>query len=187
MKNRVRQITATIAMSAALTIATTGTARAQESCQPGINAAVARHFASYNELIQAVIPVYNTVRTHMAAVMDQATYDVVLADANTLAANATLTSGRVVLALPDGTVMLDTSRDDNTADPKSNSYQHFQDKTINENHNSRIAFFAAQEYECGFAVETKTSTTTGQVEDYVGARFGTHLDSIGTLRISQRP
>ena len=57
-------------------------------------------------------------------------------------------------------------------------------KTINENHNSRVAIFMAQEYPCGVGVENKVSTSTGADETYVARRAGNHLDSAGTLRLS---
>ena len=63
--------------------------------------------------------------------------------------------GRVLIALPDGTVVLDTARGDHLPDPTSNSYQHFLDKTIGENHNTRVAILAAQKYPCGIALETE--------------------------------
>ena len=83
-------------------------------------------------------------------------------------------------------MVLDTARDDNTADPKSNSYQHFLDKTINENHNSRIAILQAQAWPCGQALEAKFSSTTNQREFYFAYRLGPHLDSQGTARVSVR-
>ena len=153
--------------------------------QPGIGPAFAAHQASYTELIVALAPGLVSLQTELAAVVDQATYEALLNHSNTIAANGTLSSGRVVVTLPDGTVVLDTNRDDNTGAANSNSYAHFQAKTINENHNSRVAFLAPQLFECGVAVETKTSTSTGDVENYVGFRLGAHLDSKGTVRISQ--
>jgi hypothetical protein len=40
-------------------------------------------------------------------------------------------------------VVLDTARTDDPTNtmPVGNSFQHFQNKTVNENHNSRIAIF----------------------------------------------
>jgi hypothetical protein len=67
-----------------------------------------------------------------------------------------------------------------------NSFQHFQNKTVNENHNSRIAIFDTQEYQCGIGLEAKLSTTTGQREIYLAVRLGTHLDANGSVRISTR-
>jgi hypothetical protein len=186
MKRTFRRLATSAALSAVVLIGSSSTARAQ-TCQPGLSTAFVAHAASYLELITAIGPEIAGLQTEMAAAIDQTTYETLLNHANAVAADATLTSGRLVITLPDGTVMVDTSRADNTADPTSNSYQHFLDKTINENHNSRVAIFTAQEYPCGIAVETKTSTTTGQVENYVGVRAGTHLDSLGTFRISQRP
>jgi len=82
----------------------------------------------------------------------------------------------------------DTGRPDDPTNvlAAGNSYQHFVAKTVNENHNSRIAILAAQEYPCGAGIESKLSTTTGQVESYLAVRLGNHLDSLGTARISTR-
>ena len=121
--------------------------------------------------------------TALGALTDQTTYETLLASANTAAAN--IPTGRVVIALPDGTVVLDTARTDgDPAVPTSNTYAHFQAKTINENHNSRVAFMTAQQYPCGVSVESKLSTSTGQTERYFALRLGTHLNSLGTVRIS---
>ena len=128
------------------------------------------------------IPAFGQISTQLGALTNQATYQPLLDTANTLAAS--LPTGRVVITLPDGTVVLDTARDDNTADPKSNSYQHFLDKTINENHNSRLAILGAQEYACGVGLESKLSTTTGLTESYVAIRVGEQLNSLGTVRMS---
>jgi hypothetical protein len=163
-------------------LALTGATAEAQTCQPGLSAAFVAHQAAYTQLLTAIAPQLGNLNTELAAVSNQATYQTLLNRANTLAGG--LTSGRVVVTLPDGTVVLDTARDDNTADPKNNSFQHFQDKTINENHNSRVAIFTAQEYPCGVALETKFSSSTGQREVYLAVRLGGHLDSNGTARIS---
>jgi len=90
------------------------------------------------------------------------------------------------LALPDGTVVVDTGKTDDPTNtlPQGNSYQHFLDKTVNENHNSRVAIMSAQQYPCGLGVESKLSSSTGFVESYVAIRLGAQLDSNGTARLS---
>ena len=182
---RHHRLVATAVLFAALLLG--GRSAYAQACQPGISAAWTAHGASYLELYMAVGPDAASLMNELAAVADQPTYQVLLTHARVVATHPTLVAGRVVIALPDGTVVLDTSRADNTANPNSNSYQHFLDKTINENHNSRMAFFLAQEYPCGAAIETKTSSTTGVVENYFALRLGNHFDSVGTVRISQRP
>jgi hypothetical protein len=62
--------------------------------------------------------------------------------------------------------------------------QHFTNKTVNENHNSRIAIVSAQLYPCGVGIESKLSTSTGTTESYVALRLGKHLNSAGTARLS---
>ena len=55
---------------------------------------------------------------------------------------------------------------------------------VNENHNSRIAILAAQQYPCGAGLERKLSSTTGVTESYLAMRLGAYLDSYGTARLS---
>jgi hypothetical protein len=159
-----------------------GTASAQDAqtCQPGLGAAFAAHAANYSALIQAMfvgVPAATTLTTDLAAVHDEPTYATLLADSQAMAAK--IATGRVVVTVPDGTVMIDTSKNNNTL-------ANFQAKAINENHNSRVAIVAAQQYPCGIGLERKLSTTDGTVETYLAFRAGTHLDSLGTLRISTK-
>ena len=106
------------------------------------------------------------------------TYNSLLNEANTVA--ALIANGRVLITLPDGTVVVDTSKGAN------NTYANFQAKTINENHNSRIAILDAQLWACGVGLETKTSTSTGDVEVYLAKRLGAYLNSAGTVRLSHK-
>jgi hypothetical protein len=179
-----RKQLAAVALAVTMTLAGSTAAQAQEqTCQPGIaEAYFGAHGAQYQAIVGAVVPAFGDLATGLAAVVDQATYQTLLDDANALA--AALTTGRVVITLPDGTVMIDTARDDNTAAANSNSYAHFVAKTINENHNSRIAILSAQQFACGIGVESKLSSSTGQTESYVAIRVGNHLDSLGTVRMS---
>ena len=111
---------------------------------------------------------------------DQATY------ANALAAvqswvtqNAANINGlRVVLTLADGTVAVDTSKN-------NNSFSNFQSKIINENHNSRIAILCSLLSNSGISLETKFSTTTRSKSYDIAQRMGqSPEESIGCLRIS---
>jgi len=87
-----------------------------------------------------------------------------------------------------GRSVLDTSKPDdpNNQLGQGNSYDHFKNKTVNENHNSRVAIFSAQQFPCGLGIETKFSTSDNQDESYVSRRLGIHLDSEGTARISTK-
>ena len=137
-----------------------------------------------------VAPPYDTLNTILAparlgsfknkldAVHDDITYSTLLTEANAVA--AMIANGRVMITLPDGTVVIDTAKGAN------NTYANFQAKAINENHNSRIAILNAQLFACGAGVETKTSTTTGTTEVYVAKRLGAFLDSSGTVRLSHK-
>lgn len=158
--------------------ATQASAQDAQTCQPGIMAAYqGPHSAQYQTLITTLIPQAGQLIAEFDAMVDQATYAPLLAHAQSIAGS--ITNGRVLMTLPDGTVVLDTSRTNNT-------YANFLAKAINENHNSRIAILAAQEYPCGLGLESKLSSSTGLVEAYFALRAGTHLDSIGTIRISSR-
>ena len=186
MRTSIRMVMSTAVLAASL-LMTSAAAQAQDAqaCQPGIGGAfTGPHTAQYQAVLAAMVPVFGQMSAELAAVVNQATYQPLLTTANTLAAS--LATGRVVVTLPDGTVMIDTARDDNTVDPRSNSYQHFVDKTINENHNSRLSILGAQEYACGIGLESKLSSSTGQTESYVAIRVGQHLDSLGTIRMSVR-
>jgi hypothetical protein len=161
---------------AALLVFTGSTAQAQ-TCQPGIATAFfGPHNAKYQAIVNAMVPVFGQLSTELTAVVDQPTYQNLLNTANTLAGS--LATGRVVITLPDGTVVIDTSKGG------TNTFANFQAKTINENHNSRLAILAAQEYACGIGVESKFSTSTNQTESYVAIRTGPQLDSAGTIRMS---
>jgi hypothetical protein len=177
----------TFAIAAALSMMTFVAARpasAQPACNPGIAAGYALHQTTYANLISKIAPQVNTLKSQLQAVIDQPTYLTLLTTSRTLANS--LATGRVLVTLPDGTVVLDTSKTDDPGNTMAsgNSFQHFQNKTVNENHNSRVAIFDAQEWPCGVGLETKLSTTTGQHEIYLAVRLGAQFDAIGTARLS---
>ena len=174
-----------------------GAAQAQ-TCNPGIGPAYVAHQAEYTKLANALVPELASLNTQLAAVVDIPTYNTLLAHARSIVTTINTPAavgGRVLLTLPDGTVVVDTSKaDDLDCQPdgslcdagQRNGYNHFVKKNVNENHNSRIAVLDAQEWPCGFGLEAKFSSSTGQREIYVGVRLGTHLDSNGTVRASLR-
>ena len=164
-----------------------GRAHAQApACNPGIAAAYTAHAATYNVLINALAPQVPALQAQTTAVINQATYATLLTTARNLA--LTVPNGRVLVSLPDGTVMVDTGRPDDPTNvmPAGNSFAHFQAKTVNENHNSRIAILDAQEWPCGAGLERKFSSSTGFTETYFAIRLGAHLDNAGTVRLSTR-
>jgi hypothetical protein len=185
MKTNRRTLASAAVISAIVLIGRAAHAQDAQTCQPGFQTAFngPRH-AQYQALVDTLMPHADALTANLAALMDQTTYETLLAEARATA--SAIATGRVLITVPDGTVVLDTSRADNTEDPKSNSYQHFLAKTINENHNSRLAISVAQHYPCGVGLETKLSTTDGTVEDYFALRLGNHLDSYGTARISTK-
>ncbi|SFE19363.1 hypothetical protein [Nitrosomonas sp. Nm166] len=117
-------------------------------------------------------------KNKLSAVKDQSTYHVLLNEAKATA--TTIANGRIVVTLPDGTVVVDTAKG------TANTYDKFDAKIINENHNTRVSILAAQIYDCGIGLESKTSSTTGAKEVYLAKRLGAYLDSAGTVRLSHK-
>jgi len=115
----------------------------------------------------------------MNTIVNAGTYDFFL---NLIRKTFDTVKYRIIVVLPDGTVVLDTRF--LPGNPR-NSYQSFINKTVNENHNSRISIFTAQFTKCGVGYETKISTSVGDREIYVAARLGQWLNSAGTIRISE--
>jgi hypothetical protein len=140
----------------------------------------------YAQLFQILDPQASQLKTLLAAVVDQATYQNLLGLARSIAGSTP--TGRVLITLPDGTVVVDTSKPDDPADStpneQANSFQHFKDKTVNENHNTRISILDAQLWPCGFGVERKFSTTDNAFEIYLAKRLGPYLNNEGTARLS---
>ena len=178
------------ALTVTFGLAAANTAYAQQpniqTCQPGFDDAFngphnARYAALVNSLQTNPVVPSAQLKADLDAVIDETTgdsvtdYAALLADAQALAGS--LATGRIMITLPDGTVVVDTSR-------TNNSFANYKAKAINENHNSRIAFEVAQHYQCGMGLETKRSSSTGSVEAYFAMRLGPHLDSSGTARMS---
>ena len=184
MTNTFRRLASTLVLSSMLVFA--GSAAQAQTCNPGIGTAFAAHAAVYTSLATALAPAVPGLTTGIASVIDQPTYASYLSGVRTLA--GTVPNGRVVITLPDGTVMIDTARTDDPTNVMAvgNSFAHFGAKTVNENHNSRIAILDSQEWPCGVGLERKLSTSTGQTETYLAIRLGAHLDSLGTARLSTR-
>lgn len=147
------------------------------ACAPQVQTKLAA--APYDTLNAILTPAKVTsFRNKLSAVKDQPTYATLLTEANATA--ATLANGRVVVTLPDGTVVVDTSKG------ATNTFANFEAKAINENHNTRVAILDAQIYDCGVGLETKTSSSTGAVEVYLAKRLGAYLNSAGTVRLSHK-
>jgi NAD-dependent oxidoreductase involved in siderophore biosynthesis len=151
-------------------------AAAAVSCAPLVATKIAS--LPFSGLNGKLTPRLVALKGKLDAVKNQATYQTLLAEAN---ADAVLVpKGRILVTLPDGTVVVDTSKG------VLNTYANFVAKKINENHNSRVAILDTQLFECGLGVETKKSTTDGVVETYVARRLGNYLDNSGTVRISSK-
>lgn len=85
---------------------------------------------------------------------------------------------RILITLPDGTVMYDSSKGN------TNTRDNFLSKSINENHNTRVAIMIAQMNKCGIGYEEKYSSTTQNNEIYVAYRIGDQYHNTGTFRLS---
>ena len=94
------------------------------------------------------------------------------------------TTARILFCLPDGTVFYDSSRIGNTDPTKLNTWTNAENKTINENHNTRAAIMNAQLLEDGVSFESKFSTSDNIYEDYVAVRIGPQGANAGTIRYS---
>jgi hypothetical protein len=150
-------------------------AAAAISCAPQVQAKLAA--APYKALNAKLAPHLTALQAKLDATKNQAAYVTLLAEAT--AAAGSVQGGRVVITLPDGTVVVDTKK-------TTNSYANFNAKKINENHNSRIAILDSQLFECGVGVETKRSSSDNTVENYVAVRLGKYLDNSGSVRISKK-
>jgi len=147
------------------------------SCAPLVVTKIATQ--PYKGLQDVVTPKVAQLKTSLSAVKDVATYNALLTQSTAIASSIG-TSGRVLLTLQDGTVVVDTSKG------ATNTYANYTAKKINENHNSRVAILDAQLFECGLGLETKISTTDHAREDYVAVRLGDYLNSTGTVRVSKK-
>ena len=89
------------------------------------------------------------------------------------------TSCRILCTLPDGQVWFDSGKG------TKNTYENFESKSINENHNTRIAILEALRNNEG--QEVKFSTSSGFLEEYY-ARSTLKLPYVplGVLRLSVR-
>lgn len=85
---------------------------------------------------------------------------------------------RVFFCEPDGTTIVDTAKG------AKNTYANYKDKSINENHNTRVAIACAQQFPAGTGAEKKNSTSTGRVETSAAKRVGKQFDTQGTIRCS---
>ncbi|MDD5410897.1 MAG: hypothetical protein PHF31_05700 [Methylobacter sp.] len=154
-------------------------------CAPEVKTLLTTN-ATYEKLDSILKSDKTNIKDLLQAVKDQTTYTDLYDYAMKVATS--IKSGRLVITLPDGTVVVDTGKplDADNLKPliQANSYQHFMDKMVNENHNSRIAILDSQLHVCGVGVETKVSTTDNTKEVYVARRLGAYLNNLGTARLS---
>jgi hypothetical protein len=169
----------------------------------------ARHTQGLIKNIPAYQTLYQTLNPNVAA-FGSLLYAVQLNSANytalynfALTVAAELSTGRIVIADPDGLVAVDTGKGG------LNTYANYQAganpatfaNAINVNHNSRISFINAQEWPCGLGCETKFSNSVQTTQNYVAIRLeripgsnaglpidndmdDSYLNSVGTVRMS---
>lgn len=179
MKNK----TPLFLLVAALSVASFNASAAALECAPQVQDLLKSN-PTYAKLNKALSAKVSLLKSQQQAVSDQKSYEVLLATAVKLASS--IQTGRVVITMPDGTVMVDTGKpiDPVGGQGTGNSYDHYKGKSVNENHNSRLSIINAQLHPCGVGVETKWSTSVKAKDVYVAIRLGNYLDSIGTARFS---
>lgn len=92
---------------------------------------------------------------------------------------------RLLLALDDGTVAIDSGRSQTGAGTTGNSFANYAAKGINENHNTRPEILQATLSSSGVGTSLRFSTTTNQLVQNYAVRLGNTTDgNRGTLRIS---
>jgi len=93
--------------------------------------------------------------------------------------NITGSNPRILMTNADGTVALDTGKN-------NNSFANYLKKDINENHNSRLSIIRALQGENdGICFETKLSSSIRSVQTYMSVRVGGSTeDAAGVVRLS---
>lgn len=155
------------------------------------------HKKTYKSLYKILHRNLQNLTLLFSNVTDEATYEVFYNAMVSVANSVDGGGGRMLFCEPDGTVVVDTSKvldSSNVVSGYANSYQHWQNKNVNENHNSRVAIMSAQIWPAGLGVEKKFSSTIAQTSWYVAevANYhkdvnkskSVHLDNKGTFRIS---
>jgi hypothetical protein len=167
------------ALSLALSAA--GNVAHAQDCQPGISDEYGQDQSNYNALIAAVVPELGHLSEDLhtlGTAPSTAIYAEILEHSTELVTTLG-SSSRVVITLQDGTVVIDTSKG------AGNTLAAFQAKTINENHNSRLAILTSQKYPCGVGIERNFNSTLLAFETSLAVRLGDHLNSDGTIHLSK--
>jgi hypothetical protein len=96
---------------------------------------------------------------------------------------AGVSGARILVSLPDGTTVFDSSRIGSSDVAKQNTLENANAKSINENHNSRLAIIAAMLNQSGVGTEKKYSTSTQGFEQALAHRIGkSQVESQGCIR-----
>lgn len=162
----------------------------------------ANYSASYNVIAPQVASLTSLLTTFVAN-PTSGNYTPIVNAAYSLAATTGITNGHVVIALADGTVVVDTATG---ATPGRNTYANFANQEIelplsgtatfgyDYNFNTRIAVMNAQLSPQGVGVETGAnfdtavgaagSVTSITTENSVAVRLGPYLNSVGTVILS---
>lgn len=137
--------------------------------------------SSFFQLQKEARDVVDSNITHIIGVLDHLSDVSYSTAATALLAAASNEEVRILVTESDGTVVFDSSKG------AENTNANRAAKTINENHNSRIADLTALLSSSGMGTEEKFSTSTGKRERYIAFRLGdTKEESRGVVRISKQ-
>jgi hypothetical protein len=122
----------------------------------------------------------------LAAVHNEASYNRLLRAVREAQKVNGVTRYRFLITHPNGNVVIDTNQHDHQPhNPRSNSYQHYINGTIDENHNTRPEIMRAQAEQGGVGYnETTELDTITTPRKKVAIRLGRYLNAQGTIRIN---
>jgi hypothetical protein len=165
-------------------------------CAPDVRRMIEKN-PTYNFLFGSICEQTDTIMDLLSAVTDCESYDNLFNFCSGLA--STIPNGRIIVTLPDGTVVVDTFQafcDCDTpdcpvdfpcdvADNLCNGYNFFLDNFVGANQNTSVSAFDAQLWPCGVGCETRFDLSSGSVEAIVAVRLGEYLNNTGTVIVSQ--
>ena len=140
--------------------------------------------ADYDALLQAAYNIVNTVNGSIVLTP--------VTQPDTGSALKVI-SPRILIAESDGTVIVDTGAWTGSGPYfRKSTLANWQSKSVNENHNTRVAVLDCQIFPCGYGAESKFSSSALVVQNYVAHRLNgldngpnSYLISAGTIRLSE--
>lgn len=136
------------------------------SCGAGISDAL--FIDPFNPLYRTLAVNQSTLTSLIANVNSSSNYNLLLSLANSIASSRA--NGRVIITIPNGTVMIDT------AQGASNTFTNFLTNMVNPNNlNTSIPIANALTYPCGIGLQTAFDTTSSTFDVAVSLRLGSFL------------